>query len=492
MSACKLASPERCRLPVSGWASFNARRPMHPTVTSPSAGRRPNRVKPRSRPDGARGVEKAKDNSQNRRYWGVASLCFAAFATCGALVLGSWFLCRSHHKENYHPSLGFKVALCLFLATVVAAAFWLAAWYFAGAVLKKWLMAYDTSFLGVEVYVDRIALNPFLGTVLVQNMTLGNPEGYTSEYLAKDAPRGIWFRVRELYVNVNMGESVRSLGHRLTLDQAHVRGVDVVFERALTTSNVEDVLDRLGVIQHFAPPTGKGSQGFHVDLHVHEVQSSDVWVRAKLNLQGMYGILTQVPNISWHDFETQTLSLKLLAQSLHAAVALQFLPPGRQLVLSGESESDCPCLAKEWRRLKTRLRSRATLPIGSRPTVPWIRFGHRCGQTSTAPCWVNRISMWDETNTPVEQEEEAPEAPKSMMSLVHDFLENWELSMTREVFLRETTVQPLRREDLVNEFASMTIDPPSGSQAVLEQVLASARRQRRSAVPEAIPEEQCR
>eukprot|EP00439_Symbiodinium_sp_Y106_P021692 s2208_g2.t1 len=437
-------------------------------------------------------LQRQPEAQNNCRYWGVASLCFAAFATCGALVLGSWFLCRSHHKENYHPSLGFKVALCLFLATVVAAAFWLAAWYFAGAVLKKWLMAYDTSFLGVEVYVDRIALNPFLGTVLVQNMTLGNPEGYTSEYLAKDAPRGIWFRVRELYVNVNMGESVRSLGHRLTLDQAHVRGVDVVFERALTTSNVEDVLDRLGVIQHFAPPTGKGSQGFHVDLHVHEVQSSDVWVRAKLNLQGMYGILTQVPNISWHDFETQTLSLKLLAQSLHAAVALQFLPPGRQLVLSGESESDCPCLAKEWRRLKTRLRSRATLPIGSRPTVPWIRFGHRCGQTSTAPCWVNRISMWDETNTPVEQEEEAPEAPKSMMSLVHDFLENWELSMTREVFLRETTVQPLRREDLVNEFASMTIDPPSGSQAVLEQVLASARRQRRSAVPEAIPEEQCR
>jgi len=230
-------------------------------------------------------------------YWGVASLCFAAFATCGALVLGSWFLCRSHHKENYHPSLGFKVALCLFLATVIAGAFWLAAWYFAGAVLKKWLMAYDTSFLGVEVYVDRIALNPFMGTVLVQNMTLGNPEGYTSEYLAK---------VNELYVNVNMGESVRSLGHRLTLDQAHVRGVDVVFERALTTSNVEDVLDRLGVLQHFSPPpAGKGPQGFHVDLHVHEVQSSDVWVRAKLNLQGMYGVLTQVPNITWHDFETQ-------------------------------------------------------------------------------------------------------------------------------------------------------------------------------------------
>ncbi|CAE7273033.1 unnamed protein product [Symbiodinium sp. CCMP2456] len=98
----------------------------------------------------------------------------------------------------------------------------------------------------------------------------------------------------------------------------------------------------------------------------------------------------------------------------------------------------------------------------------------------------------DETNTPVEQEEEAPEAPQSMMSLVHDFLENWELSMTREVFLRETTVQPLRREDLVKEFASMTLDAPSGSEAVLEQVLASARRQRRSAVPEAIPEEQCR
>ena len=38
-------------------------------------------------------LQRQPEAQKNCRYWGVASLCFAAFATCGALVLGSWFLC---------------------------------------------------------------------------------------------------------------------------------------------------------------------------------------------------------------------------------------------------------------------------------------------------------------------------------------------------------------------------------------------------------------
>ncbi|CAE7478161.1 unnamed protein product, partial [Symbiodinium natans] len=124
----------------------------------------------------------------------------------------------------------------------------------------------------------------------------GNPEGYTADHLAK---------VHELYVDVDIGDTVKSLGHRLTLDQTHVNGVNVVLEQALTTSNVEDVLKHLGVLQQSGSSRWSPASGFNLDVHVHEVHASDMWVRAKLNLAGMYGVLTQVPNITWHDFETQ-------------------------------------------------------------------------------------------------------------------------------------------------------------------------------------------
>eukprot|EP00434_Breviolum_minutum_P009018 symbB.v1.2.007941.t1/scaffold493.1/size196183/3 len=88
------------------------------------------------------------------------------------------------------------------------------------------------------------------------------------------------------------------------------------------------------------------------------------------------------------------------------------------------------------------------------------------------------------------QEDEALEAPVPMVSLVTDFLEHWDLSMTKEVFLRETSQKPLERDALVHELPLATLEVPKANQALLEQVLvAVAARQTRRSVPESIPEE---
>lgn len=229
-------------------------------------------------------------------HWAILSLCFAAFAISGSTALAFWYLCRVRHKEE--PSVKFKVATISFVAVMTAAAFWLAAWYFAGAVLKKWLMDYDTAFLGVTVSVDRIALNPWFGTLLVTNLTVGNPPGYGSAHLAS---------VGRLFVDVDMGGLVKSLGHRLTVDKVHVQNVDVVYERSLSTSNVEDVLKHLGVIQS---STGAASSpsgpSWPLDFRIHQVNTSDVWVHAELYPINS-GMSLSVPNLGWNNFDEEVM-----------------------------------------------------------------------------------------------------------------------------------------------------------------------------------------
>eukprot|EP00913_Durusdinium_trenchii_P000971 g897.t1 len=124
--------------------------------------------------------------------WAILALGLAVWIMLGSLVLGLWYLCRQRQKDE--PSMAFKA-----LGSLAEM------WYFAGALMKKWLMEYDVAFLGVDVSVDRIVLNPWFGTLLATNLTIGNPPGYTSQHLA---------HVQRLFINVDMGSLVKSLAHR--------------------------------------------------------------------------------------------------------------------------------------------------------------------------------------------------------------------------------------------------------------------------------------
>lgn len=230
-------------------------------------------------------------------HWAILSISFAVFVISGSLALAFWFLCRVRHKEQ--PSVTFKVAVVSFLAVIVAGAFWLAVWYFAGAVLKKWLMDYDTAFLGVDVTVDGVALNPWFGTLQVKNLTIGNPPGYGSEHLA---------HVGRLFVDVDMGGLVRSLGHRLTLDKVQVKNVDVIYERALTTSNIEDVLKHLGVLRSGEEPARPGfsTPNWQLDFRLRQVNTSDVWVHAAIYPMTS-GVSMSVPNLAWKNFDEEVM-----------------------------------------------------------------------------------------------------------------------------------------------------------------------------------------
>ncbi|CAK9040312.1 unnamed protein product [Durusdinium trenchii] len=254
--------------------------------------------------------------------WAILALGLAVWIMLGSLVLGLWYLCRQRQKDE--PSMAFKVTCASFVVLAAMAASWLAMWYFAGALMKKWLMEYDVAFLGVDVAwistsglertkgwrpscepgrtesllvsVDRIVLNPWFGTLLATNLTIGNPPGYTSQHLA---------HVQRLFINVDMGSLVKSLAHRLSVDRIDLTGVDVVYQRSWSTLNLEELMKRLGAGEGGgAAAAPRGSHSWHLDLQVHQVNTSDVWVHADVYPMTS-GVSLAVPNLAWKDFEEE-------------------------------------------------------------------------------------------------------------------------------------------------------------------------------------------
>eukprot|EP00440_Ansanella_granifera_P072122 gb/GFBE01078265.1/.p1 GENE.gb/GFBE01078265.1/~~gb/GFBE01078265.1/.p1 ORF type:complete len:412 (+),score=69.25 gb/GFBE01078265.1/:1-1236(+) len=228
--------------------------------------------------------------------WAVASLGFLLFATLGMLVLGVW-ICRSSGRKGAEScSFSLKVSVTVFLLALFAGAAWLAAWYYAGAVLKYWLERMDTSWVGVEVTSDAMSLNPFVGRLIVANLTLGNPPGYTSSrMLVADS----------VLIDISMRELVKSLGHRLSIQELKISDVEVTYEQALSSANVRDFLGRIDPnLGPHPPPPGNGSgPPWQVDFRLHQVMVSNIWAKATLSIMGNNGISLLVPNITWRDFD---------------------------------------------------------------------------------------------------------------------------------------------------------------------------------------------
>jgi len=104
---------------------------------------------------------------------------------------------------------------------------------FARAV-KRAIAALDKKVLGVGMRVGSIHVNARSGTVQVGDLVLENPEGYHSECLLK---------IEKLELQVSMAKYIFSRGKTVVLESLAIANVDVTYEKALTTSNVDYVLD---------------------------------------------------------------------------------------------------------------------------------------------------------------------------------------------------------------------------------------------------------
>jgi len=106
-----------------------------------------------------------------------------------------------------------------------------------GHIVKTLLESAQASdILGVPIRVGTIDIQPLHGVVKVDGLVIGNPKGYFSEYMVK---------VEEVHIDLDMGRLFNTGFKQLKVDVVKFKGVNLIYERAITTSNVEDFVEKL-------------------------------------------------------------------------------------------------------------------------------------------------------------------------------------------------------------------------------------------------------
>mmetsp|Transcript_80244 Transcript_80244/g.221894 ORF Transcript_80244/g.221894 Transcript_80244/m.221894 type:complete len:666 (-) Transcript_80244:136-2133(-) len=110
--------------------------------------------------------------------------------------------------------------------------------------VRKAIASVDKKVLGVQLSVGHVHVNARSGLVEVHDVILYNPEGYHSEYLLK---------VKRLVMQISMAKYIFSRGKNVIVENLDIVDVDVIYEKALTTSNIEYVIN-------FATARGEGEE----------------------------------------------------------------------------------------------------------------------------------------------------------------------------------------------------------------------------------------
>ena len=86
----------------------------------------------------------------------------------------------------------------------------------------------------ITASVDRFHIKPYNGRVEINNLIIGNPEGFSKEYA---------FNLGEVVADVDLGTVTKD---KIRIEELTLKNIDVVLEQPLKgKSNLEEILDRL-------------------------------------------------------------------------------------------------------------------------------------------------------------------------------------------------------------------------------------------------------
>lgn len=86
----------------------------------------------------------------------------------------------------------------------------------------------------ITASVARLHIEPFNGRVEVDNLIIGNPEGYSQD--------GHAFKLGEVIADADLGTVTKD---KIRIEQLRLKDINVVYERGLTSSNLDEILGRL-------------------------------------------------------------------------------------------------------------------------------------------------------------------------------------------------------------------------------------------------------
>jgi len=123
----------------------------------------------------------------------------------------------------------FFIGLVVFLIVLLVALI-----FFLGSLVEKGINTAAPALLGVSTHVDSVAIRPVRGIVQIKNLTLANPQGYTTDKKL--------FEITEFYVNVNMASL---LSDTIKIRKILIQGPSCTYEIKEGTSNIDALIAKL-------------------------------------------------------------------------------------------------------------------------------------------------------------------------------------------------------------------------------------------------------
>jgi hypothetical protein len=105
-----------------------------------------------------------------------------------------------------------------------------------GKTIQAGIERYDQHYLGVNVNIGKLEVDAAHGNINVEEVLVENPPGYHSPHFVT---------IKKVTLDLDMGKTLSSLGRKIVIDEATLSGVDLIYEKSFTTSNINDILVHL-------------------------------------------------------------------------------------------------------------------------------------------------------------------------------------------------------------------------------------------------------
>lgn len=165
-----------------------------------------------------------------------------------------------------------------------------------GRLVKSALASLDSEILGVELSVGDVNIDALHGTVEIFDLVVANPEGYYSEYI---------LRADRIFFDINTQILLGSFGSMVDVEEVIFEGLDIIVEKKLHTSNLNDMLTKLSGAEACDTNDGLQARSSHGQVQVvwHKVMAKDVGAKLAWSMTHGHGIRVEVSDMSFEDFD---------------------------------------------------------------------------------------------------------------------------------------------------------------------------------------------
>ena len=159
-----------------------------------------------------------------------------------------------------------KLKITGLIAILTIAGIFFAGTLYLDSIVKSAIQQYGPQILQVPVQVEDVSLSPFTGSGTVEKLTIGNPDGFESDYLISIGVLSIDMDITTL------------LSQHIIIEDLLLQNVHIIYERNSGTTNIAAFEELMSKASH--PDSETGSQAMTINRMV--IDDSRLTLQASL------------------------------------------------------------------------------------------------------------------------------------------------------------------------------------------------------------------